>query len=171
MGNLQNTQLMLQFLKHPFLVQHFSYYTLMTLLVISVIYPSILIILLSKFNQASDLWQQLEMASELESDLRDTLDQGSKQLVDFNTGKTFDRSKNTGAIDVKRDGSVLEEKSSFKMLGLPFPSKLDWGSYITLLKLPSVTIPRCYKDVYGNSLYSHSQTLEFSAYIMLSFDL
>ena len=28
------------------------------------------------------------------------------------------------------DGSVLEEKSSFKMLGLIFSSKLDWGSYI-----------------------------------------
>ena len=28
------------------------------------------------------------------------------------------------------DGSVLEEKSSFKMLGLTFFSKLDWGSYI-----------------------------------------
>ena len=28
------------------------------------------------------------------------------------------------------DGSVLEEKSSFKMLGLNFSSKLDWGSYI-----------------------------------------
>ena len=28
------------------------------------------------------------------------------------------------------DGSVLEEKSSVKMLGLTFPSKLDWGSYI-----------------------------------------
>ena len=28
------------------------------------------------------------------------------------------------------DGSVLEEKSSFKMLGLTFSSKLDWGSYI-----------------------------------------
>ena len=27
------------------------------------------------------------------------------------------------------DGSVLEEKSSFKMLGLT-SSKLDWGSYI-----------------------------------------
>ena len=26
------------------------------------------------------------------------------------------------------DGSVLEEKSSFKILGLTFPSKLDWGS-------------------------------------------
>ena len=28
------------------------------------------------------------------------------------------------------DGSVLEEKPSFKMLGLTFSSKLDWGSYI-----------------------------------------
>ena len=27
-------------------------------------------------------------------------------------------------------GSALEEKSSFKMLGLTFSSKLDWGSYI-----------------------------------------
>ena len=27
-------------------------------------------------------------------------------------------------------GSVLEEKSSFKMLGLTFFSELDWGSYI-----------------------------------------
>ena len=26
-------------------------------------------------------------------------------------------------------GSILEEKSSFKMLGLTFSSKLDWGSY------------------------------------------
>ena len=29
------------------------------------------------------------------------------------------------------DGSVLEEKSSFKMLGLTFSSKFNWGSYIT----------------------------------------
>ena len=28
------------------------------------------------------------------------------------------------------DEPVLEEKSSFKMLGLTFSSKLDWGSYI-----------------------------------------
>ena len=57
-----------------------------------------------------------------------------KWLVDFKAGKTqlvsFDRSNNTGAIDVKMDGSVLEENSSFNMLGLTFSSKLDWGSYI-----------------------------------------
>ena len=31
---------------------------------------------------------------------------------------------------MKMDGSVLEDKSSFKMLGLTFSSKLDWGSDI-----------------------------------------
>ena len=59
---------------------------------------------------------------------------GRKWLVDFNAGKTqpvlFDQSSNTGAIDVKMDGSVLEEKSSFKILGLTFSFKLGWGSYI-----------------------------------------
>ena len=90
--------------------------------------------LYSKCDLASDLWQQLELAFELESDLRDTMDWGRKQLVDFNAGKTqlvlFDRSKNTGAIDVKMVGSILEEKTSFKMLGLTFLSKLDQISYI-----------------------------------------
>ena len=43
---------------------------------------------------------------------------------------SFDQSNNTGAIDVKIDGSVLVEKSSFKMLRLTYSSKLDWGSYI-----------------------------------------
>ena len=43
---------------------------------------------------------------------------------------SFDRSNNTGAIDVKMDRFVLEDKTSFKMLGLTFSSKLDWGSYI-----------------------------------------
>ena len=64
----------------------------------------------------------------------ETLDWGRKWLVDFNAGNTqlvsFDWSNNTGAIDVKMDGSVLESKSSFKMLGLTFSPKLDWGSYI-----------------------------------------
>ena len=74
-------------------------------------------------------WQQLELASELEYDLRNSVDWGKNWLVDFNAGKTqlilFDWSNNNGFIDVKMDGSVFEEKSSFKMLGLTFSSKLD----------------------------------------------
>ena len=38
-------------------------------------------------DQASDLWQQLKIVSELESDLWDTVDWGKKWLVDFNAGK------------------------------------------------------------------------------------
>ena len=50
---------------------------------------------------------------------------------------SFDRSNNTGATDVKMDGRVLEEKSSFKMLELTFSIKLDWGSYIIYIdKVP-----------------------------------
>ena len=90
--------------------------------------------LYSKCDRASDLWQQLELASELESDLRDAVDWGKKWLVHFNAGKTqlvlIDWSNNNGSIDVKMGGSTLEGESSFKMLALTFPSKLDWGSYI-----------------------------------------
>ena len=59
----------------------------------------------------------------------ETLDWGKKSIVDFNAGKTelvlFDQSNNNGSIDVEMDGSVLEEKAPFKMLGLTFSSKLD----------------------------------------------
>ena len=92
------------------------------------------ITLYAKCDQASDLWQQLELASELESDLRDTVDWGKKWLVDFNARKTqlvlFEQSNNNGSIDVKMGKSTLEEKSSFKILGLTFSSKMGWGSYI-----------------------------------------
>ena len=53
--------------------------------------------LYSKCDQASDLWQQLELASELESDLQETVDLGKNWLIDFNAVKTqlvsFDQSK------------------------------------------------------------------------------
>ena len=48
------------------------------------------------------------------------MDWGKKLLVDVICWKTqlvlFNRSNNNGSIDVKIDGSVLEEKSSFKIL-------------------------------------------------------
>ena len=56
---------------------------------LSVILLSMLMkIIYSKCDQASDLWQKLELASELESDLQDTVDCGKKWLVDFNAVKT-----------------------------------------------------------------------------------
>ena len=51
------------------------------------------------------------MASDLETDLHDTVDWAKKWLVDFNAGKTqlvsFNRSNDNGSIDVKMGGSVL----------------------------------------------------------------
>ena len=82
---------------------------------LSVILLYMLMMLLSILcDQASDLWQQLEMAFEVESDLRDTVDWGKNWLVDFNAGKTqlvlFNWSNSNDSIDVKMEGSVLEEK-------------------------------------------------------------
>ena len=74
----------------------------------------------------------------------------------------FDRSNNNGSIDVKMDWSVLEEKSSFKILGLIFSSKLDRGSYIISKKIGalirsvvsfsrgcSVSLLICHTPMYG----------------------
>ena len=55
-----------------------------------------------KAPQASDLWQQVELASELEADQQDTVDCSMKWLVDFNAAKTqfvsTGQSNNSGAI-------------------------------------------------------------------------
>ena len=62
----------------------------------------------------------------------------------------FDQSNNSGAIYVKMDGSVIEEKSSFKMLGqleLSFTSKLDWGSHI-------ITIAKTASKKFGTFIHS-----------------
>ena len=124
--------------------------------------------LYSKCDQGSDLWQQLELSSGLESDLRDTVDWSKKWLVYFNVGKTqlvlFGLSNDNGFIDVKMDGSVLVEKSSFKMLELTFSSKLDWSSYIIFIakidSKKSVALIRSMKIVSPEiALYPYKSTI------------
>ena len=95
----------------------------------------------SKCDQASDLWQTLELAAELESALWGTVNCGRKCLVDLIAGKNllvlFDVSKNTDAIDVNMDGSVLEEKFCFKILGwLSLPNWIQALTLSLFLKLP-----------------------------------
>ena len=129
---------MLDLDKAPFLVLHLSYYTLMTFLImLSVILLFMLMILFSKCDQAYGLWQKLKLSFELEFDLQDTIDCDRKWLVGFNAQKTqlvsFDWIKNCGAMDVKMDRSVHEEKSTFMMLGL------DWileSCIVSVAKLP-----------------------------------
>ena len=99
------------------------------------------------------------------------MDWGKKWLVDFSAGKTqlvsFDQSNDTGSIDVKMDGSVLEEKSFFKMLGLTFSSKLDWGSYIiSIAKTASKKIFfKCLSPEIALYLYKSTIHMEYCCHI------
>ena len=84
-------QLTLEFLKAPFLIPHFSCYTLITFLddvICNIATYADDTCLCSKCDQWFDLWHQLELVSELESDLQDIVDWGRKWLVDFSAGKT-----------------------------------------------------------------------------------
>ena len=65
---------MLEFLSAPFLFLHFFVYAFLTFqMMLLVTLPSVLIMLLStpNYDQASYLWQQLKLLSELESDQQD----------------------------------------------------------------------------------------------------
>ena len=76
-------------------------------------------------------WHYLELALKPESDLQELVDWGKKWLVDFNAGKTqlesLDYLNNCSTIDLKMERSIIDEKSSFKMLELFISSKLGWG--------------------------------------------
>ena len=114
----KNIHLMLKFIKGPFLVLHFSYYIndLPNDVICNIATYANDTTLCSKCYQASDLWQQPELASELESDIQDTVGWGRQWLFYFNAEKnqlvSFDQSNNTDAVNMKMDESVLEEKSS-----------------------------------------------------------
>ena len=131
---LKNIQLMLEFLKGPFLLLHFSCCILMTfLMVLSVILLSVLMIPPSTISLIRHLICGNNLNWLLNFSLMWTLRTGERSgLLISMLGKLslflLDWSNNNGSIDVKMDGSVLKEKSSFKMLGLTFSSKLDWGS-------------------------------------------
>ena len=125
-----NIQLMMEFLKAPFSVLHFPYYTLITSpMMLSVILLSILMIILSTLSVITHLIYDNKQSLLLNCNLIYEKKWGRERLVDFNAEMaqlvSFDQSSNTGAVDVKMDGSAFEEKLSFKMLGLPFSSKLD----------------------------------------------
>ena len=95
----------------------------------------------SKCDEASDLWQQLELASEVESDLQDTVDWDKKWLVAFSIGKThlvlFDCSDNNGGSDVKVDVLFLRKNHLLRVWG-SF-SLLHWIGAVTLSLLLKLT--------------------------------
>ena len=114
--SLQKTVLlMLELLKAIFLVLHFSHYTLMTfLMILSVILLSMLMILLSTLSvirylmcDKSQNWLLI-----LNPIYKMLWSGGGSGLCNLMLGKLnwFWLPGNTGAIDVKMGGSVLDEK-------------------------------------------------------------
>ena len=130
----KNIQLMLEFLIAPFLVLHFSYYTVMNFLMLSVILLSMLMILLSVLNVIKHLIRGNNLNCLLNLNLIYKILWLGQEVADLNAGKTqllwFDWSNNTGSIDKKMDGSVLEEKHLLRCWG--WPSLLNWIGASTL---------------------------------------
>ena len=131
----ENIQLMWEFLKAPFLVLHFSYYTLIIFLVmLSVILVAMLMILFSILSVIGHLICSNNLNWLLNLNLiYETLWTGLRSgLLILMLGK-LSWFHLTGLIDVKMGGSVLEEKPSFKILELTLSSKLDWGFHIIFI--------------------------------------
>ena len=108
--------------------------------------------LYSKCELASDLWQQLELVSELESNLRDTADWGKRWLVDFNAGK-LSWFHLTGLITMVllmgKWMSLLLRQNHFLTCSI-WPSLVNWIGVLTLsllLKLPPKKIRALIRSV------------------------
>ena len=112
MGTLHNNiELMLEFLKAQFLVLHFSYYTLMIFLMLSVILLSMLMIMLSILSVLRHLvcGSILNWLLKLNLICKILWNRARSGLLISMLGKlNCFWSINTGSIDVKMDGSVLE---------------------------------------------------------------
>ena len=88
-----------------------------------------------------DLWQQLELVSELKSDLWNTIDWNNRNLlVNVNAGKTqlvaFVRLNNCGAVDVKMNGSIA--KTAFKKIKTLI---VLWSFFLLRLLFISINLP------------------------------
>ena len=88
-----------------------------------------------------------------------------KWLVSMNGWKAqlflICHSSNSSAIDVMVDPSVLDEKSSFEMLGLSFFSELDLGSYINFVSKLDALLCSARFLPSGVTLYLSKSTMKF----------
>ena len=139
-GVHKNIQLMLEFLKTPFLVLHFSCYTLMTsLMMLSVISLSMLIILLFVVSLIRHLICSNNLNWLLNLNLiYETLWAGARGGLSISMLGKLNWFCLTMLVRLVllmlKWMSVLEEN---EMLGLTFSSKLDWILTLSLLpKLP-----------------------------------
>ena len=92
----------------------------------------------SCLGKTNDVFDKVEMAAELEVDLRTVVEWGDKWLVTFNSSKTkllsINRFKPDPFISAFRyhqmNGAELPENSHFRLLGLTFSNDFSWNNYI-----------------------------------------
>ena len=88
----------------------------------------------SCLGKTNDVFDKVEMAAELEVDLRTVVEWGDKWLVTFNSSKTkllsINQFKDPFLPSVMMNGAELPENSHFRLLGLTFYNDFSWNNYI-----------------------------------------
>ena len=100
----------------------------------------------------SDQFEKVEMAAELEYDLRSIVEWGNRWLVTFNATKTkllsFNHHRYPSLIPVKMNGVELPENTSFRLLGLIFTQTMDWKPYLqSIAKAASRKVGSLYRSL------------------------
>ena len=90
--------------------------------------------LLTTVGRSAGDFEKVELAGDLEADLRCVTEWGDRWLVTFNSSKTkllsINRRIHPYLPDISMNDKPLPESSSFRLLGLPFNSSLSWCQYI-----------------------------------------
>ena len=95
--------------------------------------------LYSGLPKPSCIFDKVELAADLESDLRAVVEWGDKWLVTFNCTKTkllsINRYHDPFLPSVNMSGEELPENELIRLLGLYFTNTLDWTPYIESIAL------------------------------------
>ena len=99
----------------------------------------------------SDQFEKVEMAAELEYDLRGIVEWGNRWLVTFNATKTkllsFNHHRDPSLVPVKMNDIELPENTSFRLLGLIFTPTMDWKPYLqSIAKAASRKVGSLYRS-------------------------
>ena len=90
--------------------------------------------LYSCLGKSAELFDKVEMAADLEYDLRSVVEWGKKWLVTFSSTKTkllsINNFREPFLPPVSMDGSNLPESGSFRLLGMTLSQDFSWRTYI-----------------------------------------
>ena len=90
--------------------------------------------LYSSVGKSAGDFEKVELAADLEADLRCVTEWGERWLVTFNSTKTkllsINRRRHLFLPEIRMNDKPLPESEYFRLLGLPFDSTLSWRQYI-----------------------------------------